>query len=132
MINFHAILFLSSLFFIGCSRFLINTEIKGFNDPGKCPNGFKLAVLHDQADWHLAAQLAIETLGPSKSAWINSGGRVDGAGNEQWTLITPIPKNSCEYPPKDLRTFCLPIYWAKMSPNMNKCIKLPSICQIIE
>lgn len=115
-----------------CATFLVNTKVAGFDDPEKCPNGFKLADLNDQAEWHLAARLATETLGPEQSAWINSGWQIDGTGFEKWTLITPIPRHSCEYPPKDLDSFCLPIYWARMSPNTVNGIKLPSICQALE
>ena len=115
--------------FVVCSKFLVNKELRDFGDHQKCPNGFKLADLNEMADWNLASQLAIEILGPDKMAWINSGWMMKGSGYEQWTLLTPIPKHSCEFPPKDLKSFCLPIYWPRMSPNFTPGIKLPSICQ---
>ena len=126
---FLLLIFLMVLSIIEGSKFLINTDPREFNDPQRCPRGYKLADLNDQTDWQLASQLAIDILGPDKAAWIASGHNFKGSGREQWTLLTPIPPKSCRFPPKDLDSFCLPIYWTRMSPNLIFGIKFPSICQ---
>lgn len=109
------------------AKFFINTQPRNFGDTQKCPPGFKLADLNSQVDWKFASKLALDTLGPGKAAWINSGQTFEGTGHEQWTLLTSNAK--CEFPPKDMKSFCLPIFWSRMSPNFDSVIELPSICQ---
>lgn len=110
--------------------YLNPTHLTTYNSDSSCPRGYRLAVLDDPKDWKAASQLALGTLGHEKAVWIRFGLGWRGVGNERWSIITPKPKNSCHFPPIDLKSFCIPVYHFRLSPNRKpKCPKLPSICE---
>lgn len=112
--------------------YLDPTNLKTYNSNSSCPRGYRLAVLDDPKDWKEASKLALRALGHQKAAWIQFGLGWRGIGNERWSILTPKPSNSCHFPPKDLKSFCIPIYHFRLSPNRNpNHPKLPSICERI-
>ena len=107
-------------------------HVTTFNSEFSCPPGYGLAILDDPEDWKAASELALKVLGYNKSAWIRFGQGWRGIGNERWSLITPKPPNSCQFPPKDLKSFCVPVDRFRLSPETNsKAPKKPSICEKI-
>lgn len=134
MISFY-FYFILVLNFVYSKRKLFFLDIKhksSYNDKTSCPKGYRLAVLDDPADWERASQLVSKALGPNKSVWIRYGLRWRGLGNEFWSLITPKPPGSCHFPPKSLKSFCVPFYKARLSPNrLGNAHKFPSLCESI-
>lgn len=104
--------------------------LSNYNSNSSCPSGYRLAILDDPKDWEKATNLALSKVGHEKSVWIRFGLGWRGIGNEQWTILTPKPLNSCKFPPKDLKSFCVPIYHFRLSPRHDNP-KLPSICEKI-
>lgn len=114
----------------GKQLYLNPNHLTTYLSHSSCPSGYRLAILDDPKDWNSASQLALRVLGPQKAAWIRYGLGWRGIGNERWSIITPIPSNSCHFPPKDLKSFCIPIHHFRLSPNLKpNQPKLPSICE---
>lgn len=112
------------------SSFLLNLDAQSeYNSPECCPEGYSLASLNHEEDWLAATQLALKVLGPNKSVWIRQALNWTGFGGEQWTIITPKSSEQCpSFPPKDLKSFCIPVKHFRLSPNRIWQRKLPSIC----
>lgn len=114
-------------------KLILRTNSKSYyNTKDSCPTGYRLAILDSQEDWNTGTQLALQSLGYNSSVWIRFGLGWRGQGNERWSIITPTPPNSCEFPPKDLDSFCVQFDHFRLSPSWEiPSPQLPSICEEI-
>lgn len=129
-------LIISLLFYIPAirgTRFLINLNYTRFNSPESCPVGYRLAIVDDPKNWEKATRLVLKTFGHNQAVWIRFGLGWRGVGDERWTIVTPKPKGSCKYPPKSLKSFCVPFHKFRLSPVRNfKNYTLPSLCEKLQ
>lgn len=112
--------------------YLDPSRLTFYNSKSSCPRGYRLAILDSPQDWLKAGELALNLLGYQKAVWIRYGLGWRGVGNERWSLVTPNTPNSCPFPPKDLKSFCVPFYRFRLSSNRKRIQpKLPSLCEKI-
>ncbi len=121
---------LTFAFAVSCNvDFILNgKKLTSYNHKMSCPKGYSLAKLNTAELWAEGVELAFKVLGHSQRVWIRQGLNWSGSGVEQWMILTPSDPKTCIFPPKDLKTFCIPHEHPKLALNTKSNRKAPSLC----
>lgn len=113
----------------GSFEFLINPNRRTLhNGKRSCPPDYYLAKLNTEELWEAGIAFSLKVMGHGKVVWIKQGLNWSGSGTEEWMILTPTNPETCKFPPKNYKSFCVPINRGKLAVNHLRGRAVPSLC----